>query len=327
MAFPASTVAWPAGPAASVYQFAYGPVNGTTSVFGGLVNPLTSGQTAGYLLIDVPSGLDMPSVNTADAQRPLDQGEFAGLDTSQGRDITIDQVVWATTATGFDAQCRTLAGAVGWVGGNTEQPLLFQMPSGLYGMMARPRKSAFTPGRVDLNVVQAIGTTHSVMFHATDPRIYAIPTLSATVTAPVPGGGFTFPLTFPLTFAAGGTTSTVSVINNGNVEMRPVIVFTGPCINPVCTNQTATGNPQLGVTITLYAGDTLTLDTDFQSVVYRPGGTGSGSSVKNLLTSKSTWFNLPPGLGSYTTLQFNTSDAGPVAGTMTVKYASAYAGV
>jgi hypothetical protein len=184
--------------------------------------------------------------------------------------------------------------------------------------MCRPRKFNFT---LDLNMVQGFGGVATMVFHMTDPRVYASPTLSTNIPLPTLGTGYTYPLTFPHTYG-GGSAGVATVVNAGNVEMRPVFVFTGPILDPVVYNLSLPGNPQIGFTVNMLAADTLTVDTDFQSAVYRPGGAGSGYSVRNQLLAGSTWFNLQPGPS---TLALSASSFG--TGTCSCLSASAFAGL
>jgi hypothetical protein len=170
-------------------------------------------------------------------------------------------------------------------------------------------------------MVQGFGGVATMVFHMTDPRVYASPTLSTTIPLPTAGAlGYTFPLTFPHTYG-GGSAGVATVVNAGNVEMRPVFLFTGPLLDPGVQGLSLPNVPQLTFNGSMAATDTLTIDTDFQSAVYRIGGVGSGSSVRNLVTG--TWFNLPKGTSSIGFISSNNT----LAGTLAVQSASAFAGL
>jgi hypothetical protein len=301
MSFPAPSIS---PPSLSLYQLSYQGVS-----FGGVVYGAT------YQLVSI-TGLDMPPVASGDVQRPLDEGEFMGLDLSAGRDFTVTTIVRGSTAAALETARQALEGAM-WVAGNTEAPLFIHMASNIYGIMCRPRKFNFT---LDLNMVQGFGGVVTMVFHMTDPRVYASPTLSTNVPLPVSGTGYTFPLTFPHTYG-GGSAGVATVLNAGNVEMRPVLVFTGPLLTPIAYQLSLPNNPQIGFAVNMLAGDTLTIDTDFQSAVYRPGGAGSGYSVRNLELMGTTWFVLPKGSS---TIGFSASSG---SGTLSVQSASAFAGL
>ena len=251
--------------------------------FGGVVYGST------YQLVSI-TGLDMPPVASGDVQRPLDEGEFMGLDLSAGRDFTVTTIVRGSTAAALETARQALEGVM-WVAGNTEAPLFIQMASNIYGIMCRPRKFNFT---LDLNMVQGFGGVATMVFHMTDPRVYASPTLSTNVPLPVSGHRLHLPADLPAHLRRR-LRGVATVVNVGNVEMRPVLVFTGPLLTPIAYQLSLPNNPQIGFAVNMLAGDTLTIDTDFQSAVYRIGGAGSGYSVRNLELMGTTWWNLPKG--------------------------------
>lgn len=305
MSFPSPSLS---PPALQTYQLSY---KGLT--FGGVI------QGAVYQLQEL-KGLDVPPVLAGDVQRALEQGEFAGLDLSAGRDVEIKQVV-QTDGTSFDHARQALSAAMA-VAGVTERPLYVQLPSGVFACMARPRKHSGPS--IDIVAVLAKGGVADTMLHATDPRWYAAPSKTQTVSLPAPLGGVSFPVSFDLSFGGGSTGGILQVENNGTFECRPILIFTGPCVNPVATNLSITGAPSLGFNITLAAGDTLTVETDFQSVILQTAGTSGGASRRGTLMTGSTWWNLPPGLSQ---VEFTTSDPTQVTGTLTVQSADAFMGL
>jgi len=271
--------------------------------------------------------MDMPDVATADMQRALDQGEFAGVDVLPGRDITIVQSVsYPGAPTGMrptpaqqialDQAVRALGGVFG-PGGATEQPLWLQMASGVFACMARPRKHNCP---LDINRVLAGGTVATTLLHATDPRWYAAPSKSTKVGLPPVPEHTTFNISFPLNFGGGTYDSTVTVYNNGLFEVRPKLIITGPATHPLITNMSLPGMPQLGFNVTMNSGDTLTIDTDSQTVVLLPAGASQGISYRNAEMLGNTWFNCPPGP---TVLEFVTFDGFQEA-TLTVELADGY---
>lgn len=317
---PLPTVSPPAG-------LTFGQMSFRGVTFGGLVKNGT------YQIQSLPSGIDGPAISTGDQQRPADQGEFKGLDVYAGRDITVTQIAQAATALLLE-QARQTLGAVMVPAGSTEYPLYLQLASGMYACMARPRKHNFP---WDINTILGPltgsgpgGVTVTSLFHATDPRFYLQPSKSATVGLPAPLGGATFPATFPLSFGGGGVGGILDVFNNGTIEMRPVLVVNGPCTNPTIANLSISGSPQIQVLMSLNAGDTLTIDTDFPSVLYTPAGSTISVSRANLLSATNTWWNLQPangpsGIGGPNIIEFTTSDAAQVAATLTVQSADALA--
>jgi hypothetical protein len=314
MAFPNPSI--PA-PALGLYQLSYGGV-----IFGGVAagTPYQLGS-AGI------GGLDLPGITTGDVKRPLDAGEFAGYDAAEGRDILIGLTIIPDTVS-IDHARQTLGGAFG-CSANLERPLFVQLPSGTFACMARPRKFNFA---VDINTLLAHGTPVNAQLHSTDSRWYSSPSKSVTVSlyGTGTGGGVLFPVTFPAVFGASISPTTFNVWNLGSVEMRPVLVVTGPCSNPTITNTTAPGQPSLTFNVTLAAGDTLTIDTDFQTATLVLAGTTQGSPRENTLSRPlSRWWNLlpangPDGIEAPNVLVFTAQDASATSATLTVQYADAY---
>jgi hypothetical protein len=323
MAFPSPSLV---PPSLSTYQMS----------FGGLTFAGQPGS-GNYALQTIT--WDMPSVASGDVQRAMDQGEFAGMDVLPGRDITVVQVVtggYAQSGAGVDTTAKAQAvdaavqalGGVMYPAGTTEPfPLYIQLPSGVFAAMCKPRGHSCP---FDINRVFAGGVIATSKWHATDPRFYAAPSKQSPATGlPAPAGGGTFPATFNYGFGGGGTGGLVNVTNAGYFEMRPVLVITGPCTNPVVSNLSISGAPWVGVNITLQAGDTLTIDMDFRSVIYVASGTTQGASRQNALLAGSTWWNLqasngPNGIAGPNVIEFTTSDGTHVAATLTVQSADAY---
>jgi hypothetical protein len=231
-----------------------------------------------------------------------------------------------TTAITVD-QARQQLGAAFKAAGSTEYPLYVQLSTGIYACMVRPRKFNFP---FDINTILAEATPVSALLHATDPRWYAAPSKTATVGLPsAPGGGLAVPAPVPWSLGGGSVGGLLDVWNLGTVEMRPVLVFTGPCTNPAAANLSIAGSPQVTFDIALNAGDTLTVDMDFQTIVLTTAGSSVGAPRNDVEVAGSTWWNLQPangpdGIGAANVIEFTTGDSGAVAGTLTVQSADAY---
>ena len=318
MPFPSPSLAPPA-----LYQYSFGGLT-----FGGVA--------AGSTYQVQSATLDMPDVASGDVQRALDQGEMPGLDILPGVDLTIQQIVTTAglsrtgmpslaQAAAIDAACQALGGVMG-PGGVTEIPLWYQMASGTYVRMCRPRKHNCP---WDINRAMAGGATATSLLHSTDPRWYAAPSVSQMVGLPPAGvGGLHFTGSGAVfgasgaVFAAGGVGGQLTVVNSGQFESRPILLITGPCTNPVIANNSLPGNPWIGVNITLNPGDLLAIDTDWGSIVYTAAGSTLGTSRRNSLMYGTTWWNLPR--QSANQIEFTTADVVTVASTLTVQSASAY---
>jgi hypothetical protein len=308
MAFPAATVT---PPALSIWQ----------ASVGGLKLGLTTPYT-----IKAITGLGLDQVRSGDSARARDQGQLVGLDLLAGRTLTLTLSV-DTPTTGIELALKALALALP-PGTETEIPFWIKLPHlPLLASMVRVRKRHFP-----VNIAFAAGLGNvSALLHSTDPRLYG-PTEVTTAGLPTPAGGLTFPVTFPATFGGGSSGDSVIITNTGNVEMRRVLVITGPCTNPKVVNST-TGwsltfsNPfQSGYTLT--TGTVLTVTLDLRTVTLTRTGTSVGSSRESWVVAGSVWPNVVSGIyglavGS-NTIAFSSSDAAAVAGSLAVQWASAY---
>jgi hypothetical protein len=287
-------------------------------------NGLTFGAGTAYAITGV-AGLDLPAVRTADVARPRSTGEFIGIDLLGGRDIILSMDA-VSDGTSLQHALQALAAAFNPpVGGQTESQLWIQLPNlPLFSVGCRVRKRQIP---IDLAWTQGLAKTITIQLHATDPRVYG-PVTGSTVTLNTPTGVAFFPMTFPFTFTPGiGSSTTVTVDNTGDIEMKPLVTITGTATGPIAISNTTTGqfieisNPNQSPH-TLNSGDTLSIDFDSHNIIYTPSG-GSPSSVRSWLVVGSTWWTLPPG---NSTLQFSTADStapSPLP-TMTVDWAPAF---
>lgn len=306
MSFPAPTVVAP-----------------SLSTWAASMGGVTLDQSTAWTL-DAISGLGITAVRNGDSARPRDHGELIGLDVLSGKTITVTLTV-VSDGTGLDHAIDALAQAL-QPGGETEYPFWFKLPNlPQLCSMVRVRKRAFP---VDLAYSMGLAKV-SLQLRSTDPRLYG-PTQSNTVPLPTPIGGMKFPATFPLSFGGGSATGDIAIDNAGNFEMRPVLVITGPCTDPkVVNDQTGwslvfTNPSQTGYT--LNTGDKLIVDLQARTVTLMTAGSNVGVPHENWVVPGSTWPSVTvPGIqpGSQT-IQFSSSDATVVAGTLAVHWASAY---
>jgi len=109
-------------------------------------------------------------------------------------------------------------------------------------------------------------------------------TIVDSVALTASGGGFTIPLTIPVTFtSSGGGTLTVS--NAGDFKAYPVVRVYGPITNPVVTNNTA--GKSLVFTGSIASGDYWEIDL-FANTVLINGV--SDAPVTTIDVAQSTWF-------------------------------------
>jgi hypothetical protein len=269
-------------------------------------NGVVFGAGTDYSILGV-EGLDLPVVRNGDVARSRDTGEFIGLDLLGGRDITLTLDCASIAGANLQADLTTLATAFAPpVGGQTESVLWIQMPNlPLLAVACRVRKRQIP---IDLAWSQGLASKIIIALHCTDPRLYG-ETSDQVIQLSSGTSGMMFPATFPLSFGGAATPGTLVVNNTGNIEMRPIIVITGPVTNPTITNET-TGlsmtfsNPSQS-SYTLNSGDTLAIDLDAHSVLWTVYEASTSSSVRSWVVNGSTWWDLPPGIN---TISFTSSD-------------------
>lgn len=78
-------------------------------------------------------------------------------------------------------------------------------------------------------------------------------------------GGFTFPLSFPVSFGGSTVNQTQTITYDGDYQTSPIIEIYGPITNPVITNLT-TGEVLDFTGTTIGAGDYYTVDTRYGNI-------------------------------------------------------------
>jgi hypothetical protein len=121
-----------------------------------------------------------------------------------------------------------------------------------------------------------------------DPRIYDNTTQTASVLTPAAGTGRTYDRIYNMTYVGSSGSSLVTVNNAGTYPTVPVFTITGPCSNPVIVNSTTSEKLAFNVTLAT-ASDNLIINPDLRTVLF------NGNPARNLLTTDSSWFDLPVG--------------------------------
>lgn len=287
-------------------------------------NGLTMGYGTPFGIKNI-DGLDKGAVRTGNTPRPRSRGAYVGLNLADQRKITLTMDVGApfgsyTTVWGALAALRTACAN----DGTAEYPLWIQLlNSPFVACMARCTQRT---AKVDITLdLGGMAKDVAVELTAADPYLYSAPTGAPSVGLASPSGGFHFPLTFPLSFGGAMSPNSTTITNAGDVTCYPVLVITGPCLNPSVQNQSVSGNPLIGFDIQLNTGDQLVVDCDLGSILYYPAGETEGAAYPQILQEGSTFITLPaPGPN---TILFNSQDASPAAGTLAIWSASAYDGL
>ena len=309
-----STYSWPT---LSNWQVQYQGTAAAAVVFGAL--PI-------FLQDKGLEGFDLPATRTGDSNRPRARGEFIGLDEFSGRDLTLTLDIGGSSLGSYATTQAALNAIIAATNtadvGNVEYPMFVQIPNRpLLGIMAKARKRAFTP-----SLAMSLGSLaqgYIIQWHATDPFFYS-QTTTSSIGLPTPGTGMSVnPLSFPISFGAGGGSSILTLTNAGDVECYPQLTVTGPCTYPSISNLTTGQVIQFGVTMA--TSDKLVIDTDLKTATYYAAGSpNAGYSVMSTILQGWSWWNLAPGA---TQIQFASTDSTSVAGTLAVAWASAYSSV
>lgn len=268
-------------------------------------------------------GLAGVPIRNGDVVLPRDHGETKGLDLLGGRSPLFD--LWVSPLGGVSLQQLqvNLARATN-VRPDEELPLWFKLPNlPVLCSMCRPRDRK---GPYDADYATGGVWKPELPFKATDPRLYT-QGKSGRVSAEetVREGGLTFPVgPFPITFGSVLPT-TLEATNEGNIEVRPLLILTGPLTGPIITNTSIAGEPYLQITRpgavepTIAAGDQVLVDLGNPHLIlyYAEGIEATRytqgyepEDIYNWLTPESTWWNLPASSTSRIALRATVSSAG-----------------
>lgn len=239
-------------------------------------NMLTTGS---YAVLDGLMGLLMPPVDIVDRELPLRAGSQLQGVRVRTREGDVPVLIEGDTLASVISRHELLLswvdptrGSVRWRvtrPDDTQRELICTYVGGFEG-----------EERVDNGVQfwwQGVGS-----FRAHEPYWLDVTPTVRSYTLEEAGGSW-FPMTFPITLAGSQIFRTTSENNTGSAETYPQWSIIGPGSNPILRNLT-TGK-MLGLTLSLAAGESLTID--MAPLVERPILDGYGISRFNLLTSLS----------------------------------------
>ncbi|MCE5227130.1 MAG: phage tail family protein, partial [Porphyromonadaceae bacterium] len=149
---------------------------------------------------------------------------------------------------------------------------------------------------------------------AVDPRIYSQTETTSTVYIPTSTGGFSFPLTFPLSFGTARVGGSITCNNLGNFESLPLVKMYGPLNAPEIKNITD-DNKYIKINMVINTGDYLEIDFENHTIMLN-----NTASRYLYLDSGSEWFSLLAGNNSLT---FKDS-GGNIDGYCTITWKSAW---
>lgn len=275
-------------------------------------------------------GVGKAKVRSNNIARAQGRGQFVGLNLLDARTITLTMDIGPPFGS-YSTLAGTLAALVPALSteGVTEYPLWIQVPN-LPMRACMARVTGFDP---PWDIVADLGSLISqvpLQWTAADPYFYSAPTISTTIGLSAPAAGFGFPLGFNLSFGSSVNPNQAVIPNAGNVPCYPVIIITGPCLNPSVQNTSLPGNPVLEFNTQLNSGDQLVIDCDLGSVVFYPAGQTDGEDAQELLMAGSSFFAIAPNPtapNGTNYIAFNSQDTTQVAGTCQIWSASAYDGL
>ena len=211
--------------------------------------------------------LQVDDVNLGDAEvrlgdrpSPLGDGQQFGLDYRDGRTISVE--VWTDTTTATDARTALSALRKVWsadVARATSRavvPLRLRMPgSDTVRVYGRPRRMTPATQRMrDAGLIDVVAD-----FQTADRFFYADVAHEITLTlVTTGGGGITWPVEWPITWAPGGARQD-SVVNRGEAPTWPVFTIHGPVAQP--SIELVGSGRRLRLDTTLAFDRTITIDT------------------------------------------------------------------
>lgn len=154
--------------------------------------------------------------------------------------------------------------------------------------------------------------TFQVYVVATDPRLYG-EVVSVSTGLPVTGGGLTWPITYPITWGAGGSSGRVLVVNGGTADTSPLLEVTGGLSEGFTIDEVGTGR-QVRFDRLIPLGSTIYMDPRTGTAYID----APGNDVGGFLT-RTEWPTVPR--QGQTILQFNK--LGTATGTPTLTARSA----
>lgn len=224
-------------------------------------------------------GLSTPSYSVSESVLAGVRGSRFNQALIRKRQITLNLLLWCESESEYFTQRAAILEACNKENGEDE--LTLTIGGTEYLINAVPEPPVITWPMGNYYEVQC-------QFTAYDPTIYsAIEESSSQVLAPS-GGGFTFPIIFPITFTGSGRTGRITIHNNGNIPTYPEIDLAGLLTNPVIENET-TGE-FFSMTYTLAAGRTIEINNKAKQAIL-----DGSTNLAQYIDDGAVWFTLAPG--------------------------------
>lgn len=251
-------------------------------------------------------GLDNAPYRETERDHEGTDGGFLDAEYERGRPIVLTGTVYADSST-MESYLDQLK--EDFAPSRTLVPFYYKAPGvDERVLFVKPQGVAY-----DWDELRRIGSS-KIKFKcfAEDPRIYNA-ALSQVTIAYSTGAmvGFGFPLGFDFGFGSAVVSDSVIVTNMGNRPTPPTFIITGPVNTPIIRDET--NGHILTFNITLAAGETLTVNTQYKTVMLNDT-TNRRSSLED-----PDWFFLEKG---DTNIRYTAYDG--TGSQMTVQFRSAY---
>jgi hypothetical protein len=279
--------------------------NGMSATLGAVALGAVDASGVDWRLMTL-EGWDSPDSRSEFTDREADHGAWASPVYLSSRPITLGGVIVAPSQALLEAAMDQLRAAAGL----TDTLLTVWETSPKQAVVRRS-------GKPLMQYLTDTRASYSVLVTAADPRRYSTTLSGGTTNLPSASGGLTFPVTFPVTFSATTVAGSISAVNAGNVDTRPVLTITGPVVAPSVSALYPDGTVrQLLYSLDLATGDVLTIDTDARTVLLN-----GNVSRRRFMTPVGGWPVIPA--SAAVTYQFQSSTYNATA-TLTAAWRSAW---
>lgn len=238
-------------------------------------------NVSGAFLNTQLDGLDLPSIRTSSGNYAGRAGGYVGGQFYGMRSIGIQGKVFGSSVAGLAATRKALQTAL------DAQSVTMQLITNdgasyiLYAYLTD----------FEMPITQALfSAPYQIELLAPDPIIYdnATGTALTTSISRITSGGYTYPVVYPVIYAAASAPTTVT--NSGTTGVYPIIMLTGSATNPVITNRTT--NMLMSLNLTTGSSDVIVIDMRQRTI------TLNGGSIFGLQGAGSSFWSLPVGPNS-----------------------------
>ena len=257
-----------------------------------------------YLFLDNPGRKGfkgLPPYVASTLAVPLTDGDVVRFILAQPRPLEVHLLIKGSNPTDYETVRTNLQNAMNPKLGDGH--FRCQRQDGTVQRDINCRYESGFQGEESWGVSSSVHEELLLAFKAHDPYFYDTLATTLTFTASAPTNFFSIT---PVLLTGGTIGSGFTLPNNGDVECFPIWTITGPGTNPVLTNTTT--NKAITTTITLTAGQVLTIDTQKKTVTRE-----DGSNQFSTLSFASVLWTLATGSNACTLTMGGTTAASKIA--------------